>query len=115
LPYNISHKCIGILTESELPCEAQIGHKFVSDNIGSIAISGHVTIDDNGRVRNKVLVDRERGAEPRAQVIGNDVGIGVAAKLLGPILIGNNLVIRTNAAVIDVRDNYDLVGVRAVM
>jgi len=54
--------------------------------------------------------------EPGAPVIGNDVDIGVGAKILGHIKVGNHVVIGANAVVIrDVPDNSIAVGVPAVI
>ena len=49
-------------------------------------------------------------------MIGDNVDIGAGAKLLGPIRIGNNVVIGANAVVItDVPDDSIAVGVPAII
>jgi serine O-acetyltransferase len=54
--------------------------------------------------------------DKRAPVIGDNVDIGSGAKLLGPIRIGNNVLIGANAVVmLDVPDNSIAVGVPAVV
>jgi serine O-acetyltransferase len=54
--------------------------------------------------------------EPCAPVFGNNVDIGTGAKILGPIRIGDNVLIGANAVVIrDVPDNSIAVGVPAVV
>jgi serine O-acetyltransferase len=53
--------------------------------------------------------------EPAAPVIGNNVDIGAGAKVLGPIKVGDNVVIGANAVVIrDVPDDCIAAGVPAV-
>jgi serine O-acetyltransferase len=48
-------------------------------------------------------------------VIGNNVDIGAGAKILGPIKVGDNVVIGANAVVIcDVPDDCIAAGVPAV-
>ena len=116
LLYWISFKLVQIVTGIELPCEAQIGRNFVIDHFGGIVISGYAKFGDNCRIRNGVVVGLRRVDEPCAPIIGNDVDIGAGAKILGPITVGNNVVIGANAVVIDdVPDHSIAVGVPAVI
>jgi len=99
----------------ELPCEAVIGKNFVIDHFGGIVISGYAKFGDNCRVRNGVVVGLQSVDEPRAPIIGDNVDIGAGAKVLGPIKVGNNVVIGANAVVIrDVPDNCIAAGVPAI-
>ena len=115
LLYRIWYKLIQIVTGIELPCEVEIGDNFVIDHFGGIVVSGYAKFGDNCRIRTGVVVGLQRVEEPGAPVIGNDVDIGVGAKILGHIKIGNHVVIGANAVVIrDVPDNSIAVGVPAV-
>ena len=59
-------------------------------------------------------VGLSRVEEPCAPQIGDRVDIGAGAKLLGPIRIGNDVLIGANAVVLtDVPDNCIAVGVPA--
>jgi serine O-acetyltransferase len=114
LLYRILFKSVQIVTGIELPCEVQIGRNFVIDHFGGIIISGYAQFGDNCRIRNGVVVGLRRVEEKCAPVIGNNVDIGVGAKLLGPIHIGNNVLIGANAVVLcDVPDNSIAAGVPA--
>ena len=116
LIYKIWFKFTQIITGIELPCEVEIGRNFVIDHFGGIVISGYAKFGDNCRIRNGVVVGLQRGDEPCAPVIGNNVDIGSGAKVLGSIKIGNNVVIGANAVVIrDVPDNCIAAGVPAVV
>jgi serine O-acetyltransferase len=116
LLYRIWYKLIQIVTGIELPCEVEIGENFVIDHFGGIVISGYAKFGDNCRLRTGVVVGLQRVDEPGAPVIGNDVDIGVGAKILGHIKVGNHVVIGANAVVIrDVPDNSIAVGVPAVI
>ena len=54
--------------------------------------------------------------QPIAPIIGNRVDIGAGAKLLGPIKIGDDVIIGANAVVItDVPNNSIAVGVPAII
>lgn len=116
LLYKFLYKWVQILTGIELPCEVLIGRNFVIDHFGDIIISGYARFGDNCRVRNGVTVGLRHTLDPRAPVIGNNVDIGAGAKILGPIRIGNDVLIGANAVVIDdVPDNSIAVGVPAVV
>lgn len=114
--YKISFKMIQILTGIELPCEAEVGRNFVIDHFGGIIVSGYARIGDNCRIRNGVTIGLRRVEEKVAPIIGDNVDIGAGAKLLGPIRVGNNVIVGANAVVIsDVPDDSIAVGVPAVV
>ncbi len=114
--YKLSFKFIQIITGIELPCEAEVGRNFVIDHFGGIIVSGYAKFGDNCRIRNGVTIGLRRLEERSAPVIGNNVDIGAGAKLLGPIRIGDNVIIGANAVVLcDVPDNSIAVGVPATI
>jgi serine O-acetyltransferase len=114
--YKVKFKLIQIITGIELPCEVEVGRNFVIDHFGGVIISGYAKFGDNCRIRNGVVVGLRRVKEKSAPIIGNNVDIGAGAKLLGPIRIGDNVLIGANAVVIsDVPDNSIAVGVPAVV
>ena len=114
--YKLFFKFIQIITGIELPCEAEVGRNFVIDHFGGIIVSGYAKFGDNCRIRNGVTIGLRRMEEKSAPVIGNNVDIGAGAKLLGPIRIGDNVIIGANAVVLcDVPDNSIAVGVPATI
>jgi serine O-acetyltransferase len=116
LVYHVLFKLTQIVTGIELPCEVEIGRNFVIDHFGGIIISGFARFGDDCRIRNGVVVGLRRIDDKRAPVIGNNVDIGAGAKLLGPIRIGNDVLIGANAVVLcDVPDRSIAVGVPAVV
>lgn len=116
LIYHMLFKLVQIVTGIELPCEAEVGRNFIIDHFGGIVISGYAKFGDNCRIRNGVVVGLRHIEDKRAPVIGDDVDIGSGAKLLGPIHIGNNVLIGANAVVtVDVPDYSIAVGVPAVV
>src|SRR6267378_6036059 len=116
LVYHVLFKFIQIVTGIELPCEVSVGRNFVIDHFGGIVISGYAKFGDNCRIRNGVVVGLRRIEEKRAPIIGNCVDVGSGAKLLGPITIGNSVLIGANAVVLcDVPDNSVAVGVPAAI
>lgn len=116
LMYRVLYKLMQIITGIELPCEAVVGRNFVIEHFGGIVISGYAKFGDNCRIRNGVVVGLRHVEEKCAPTIGDNVDIGSGAKLLGPIRIGDNVLIGANAVVIcDVPDNCIAVGVPAVV
>ncbi len=112
--YRILYKFIQIVTSIELPCEVEIGSNFIIDHFGGIIISGYTKFGDNCRIRSGVVIGLKNIERPCAPAIGNNVDIGAGAKLLGPIKIGNDVIVGANAVVIsDVPDNTLVVGIPA--
>lgn len=114
LVYKVLYKGVQVVTGIELPCEVPIGKNFVIEHSGGIVISGFASFGDNCRIRNGVVVGLSRVENPCAPQIGHRVDIGTGAKVLGPIRIGNDVLIGANAVVLtDVPDNCIAVGVPA--
>jgi serine O-acetyltransferase len=114
--YKILYKFVQIITGIELPCEATVGRNFVIDHFGGIIVSGYASFGDNCRIRNGVTIGLRRIDEKAAPAMGNNVDIGAGAKLLGPITIGDNVIIGANAVVLcDVPANSIAVGVPATV
>jgi serine O-acetyltransferase len=103
-----------ILTGIELPCEVPIGKRFKMEHFGDIIVSGDAVFGDDVIIRNGVTVGLRHTGVRGAPLVGDRVDIGAGAKLLGPIKIGNDVVIGANAVVIeDVPANSIAVGVPA--
>jgi serine O-acetyltransferase len=116
LIYKVLFKFVQILTGIELPCEVEVGRNFVIDHFGGVVISGYARFGDNCRLRTGVVVGLRRVEEKCAPNIGNNVDIGAGAKLLGPLRIGDNVLVGANAVVVcDVPDNSIAVGIPAVV
>ncbi len=120
MPFSFAYKLLKFFADSllgiEIPCEAAIGRRFTIEHTGAIVISGDAVFGDDCVVRQGVTVglrNRNRRGSPR---IGNRVDIGAGAKLLGPIVIGDDVAIGANAVVLcDVPDGCLAVGVPAVV
>lgn len=114
--YKIFYKLVQIASGMELPCEAVIGKGFVIDHCFGIVVSGDASFGDHCRIRTGAVVGLNRVDQPGSPQIGHHVDIGAGAKLLGPITIGDNVLIGANAVVIhDVPANCIAVGVPAVI
>lgn len=103
-----------VLTGIDLPREATVGRRFKIEHFGGIVISPAAVFGDDVVVRQGVTVDLRRTGERGAPIIGDRVDIGAGAKILGPIVIGNDVMIGANAVVIrDVPSNSIAVGIPA--
>ena len=120
LPFSFLYKILKllsqILTGIDLPCEVTIGRRLIIEHFGGIIISGDTIIGDDVIIRNGVTIGLKRTNNPGAPVIGNRVDIGTGAKILGPISIGDDVVIGANAVVLqNIPANSLAVGVPAII
>jgi len=114
LAYRFLKTGVQILSGIDLPCEATIGRRLIIDHFGGIIISGDAIIGDDVRLRHGVTLGLRRTLMPGSPKIGNRVDIGAGAKLLGPIVVGDDAVIGANAVVLcDVPPGSLAVGVPA--
>jgi len=112
--YRLFYLLVQILTGIELPCEVKLGRRFRIDHFGGIVVSGDVTFGDDVIIRQGVTVGLKHTGIRGSPTIGNRVDIGAGAKILGPIQIGDDVVIGANAVVIqDVPSHSMAVGVPA--
>jgi serine O-acetyltransferase len=97
-----------------LPGGTKIGDGFVLGYGGlSVVIHERVEIGSDCHIDQCVTIG---GTSKKNKVpkLGNSVYVGAGAKILGPIIIGNDVVIGANSVVIsDVPDNCLVVGVPA--
>lgn len=108
---------IFIVFNCSIPLEANIGAGTKCGHRGiAVVIHPGVEIGERCLIRAQVVIGgsgREAGASS-APIIGDDVEIGVGAKLIGPIRVGNGAVIGANAVVLgDVPPGAVAVGVPA--
>src|SRR5271154_1766679 len=118
LPFSALYKVLKtlseILTGIDLPCEASVGRGFRIDHFGGVVISGDAVFGEYCIVRNGVTVGLRSTGQRGSPFIGDRVDIGAGAKILGPIRIGDDVVIGANAVVLkDVPANSVAVGVPA--
>ncbi len=112
--YKVLYLIVQILTGIELPCEATVGQRFKIEHFSGIIVSGDASFGDDVIIRNGVTVGLKHTGIPGSPTIGNRVDIGAGAKLLGPIHIGDDVLVGANAVVIsDVPSNSIAVGVPA--
>ena len=105
---------IFLIYNSSIPYEAKLGKgtRFGYGGIG-VVIHKRTIMGKNCMVGSNVTIGGRSGYY-QVPIIGDNVYIATGAKVLGPITIGNNVIIGANAVVIDnVPDNAVVAGVPA--
>lgn len=118
MPFSFLYKVLKpvseVVTGIELPCEVTLGRRFRIDHFGGIVISGDAVFGNDCVIRNGVTVGLKHAGHRGAPILGDRVDVGAGAKILGPIRIGDDVLVGANAVVlIDVPSNSIAVGVPA--
>lgn len=103
------------LTQVEIHPGAQIGQRCVIDHGSGIVIGQTAVIGDDCLLYHGVtLGGKSFDQVQRHPMLGNNVLVGAGAKLIGPIKIGDNVIIGANAVVTtDVPRDSVAVGIPA--
>jgi serine O-acetyltransferase len=104
------------LTGIEIHPAATLGRRFVIDHGMGVVIGETAEVGDDCYFYHQVTlgVARASGGGKRHPSVGNNVIIGAGAKVLGPIRIGDNARVGSNAVVLDtVPDDTTVVGIPA--
>ncbi|MBI5874105.1 MAG: serine acetyltransferase [Candidatus Omnitrophica bacterium] len=109
-----TQKIIEITTGICIPFSAEIGEGFYVGHFGGIILNGGVKMGKNCSLGTGVVIGTRGLGGQGVPLIGDNVYIGVGAKILGEVKIGNNVRIGANAVVLsDVPDNATAVGIPA--
>ena len=93
---------------------AKIGPGLSIAHHGYIVVRAAALIGENCSLRPGVVIGKKLTNDINAAVLGNNVDIGVGAKILGDVHIGNNVTIGANAVITrDVPDNAIVAGIPA--
>ena len=91
---------IFVLFNSSIPLTAQIGQGTRCSHRGiAVVIHRNAKIGNDCVIGAQVVIGGGGKGKPGAPVIGNKVYIGVGAKVIGDVNIGDNVVIGANAVV----------------
>lgn len=105
---------IFLMYNCDVPCSVKFGKGTVFGHTGiGVVVHPRVVVGENCIIGQGCTIGgRSRAYE--VPVIGNRVYIGAGARVLGPIKVGNNVIIAPNAVVIkDVPDNTIVGGIPA--
>lgn len=97
-----------------IPSSCIIGHNFSLGYWGlGVVIHSKTIIGKNCTIAQNVTIAR-KGAPGDAPIIGDNVYVGAGACILGPVKIGNNVIIGANSVVTkDVPSNCVVAGIPA--
>ena len=118
----IISQTVRFFTGIEIHPGAKIGKNLFIDHGMGVVIGETSEIGNNVTIYHAVTlggsspsIDSERQRhEKRHPTIGNDVVVGSGAQIIGPIKVGNNSRIASNAVVVkDVPENATMVGIPA--
>ena len=105
---------IFLLYNSDVPSSVKIGKQTVFGHSGIGVVIHQKAVIGEGCVIGQGITIGGRSKNPEVPVIGNKVYIGAGARVLGPIKVGDNVVIAPNAVVIkDVASNCIVGGIPA--
>lgn len=105
---------IFLLYNSDIPSSVSIGKGTLFGHSGIGVVIHQNAVIGNHCVIGQGITIGGRSRNPQVPVIGNKVYIAAGARVLGPIKIGNNVIIAPNAVVIeDVADNCIVGGIPA--
>ncbi len=112
--YRVMHKAIEVTTGISVPASVRAGDGLYIGHFGQIIVHPDVKAGRNLSIGQGVTIGARGGGRGGVPVIGDDVYIGVGAKVLGAIHIGDGVRIGANAVVIDdVPSNTTVVGIPA--
>ncbi len=99
----------------DLPYTVELGQRVVIEHQGAIIIHGNSQIGDDCILRQGVtLGNRYLDSPLEAPKLGKRVNVGAGAKLLGGVIIGDDVNIGANAVVLcDIPDQYTAIGIPA--
>ncbi len=107
-------KMTEVMTGISLPASAQIGKGFYVGHFGGIILHSDVKMGEHCSIGPGVVIGTRGNGSKGAPEIGNDVYIGVGAKILGAVKIGDRAKIGANAVVLnDVPAGATAVGIPA--
>ncbi len=105
---------IFLMYNSDIPPSVSIGKTTLFGHSGIGVVLHQKTVIGEGCIIGQGCTVGGRSKKPTVPVIGDRVYIGAGARVLGPISIGNNVIIAPNAVVIkDVADNCIVGGIPA--
>lgn len=112
LVYKVVNFFVEIISQSEIPARCEIGKGLRLEHGGKgVIIHPSAKIGDHARIYHQVTIGLNKGKVP---LIGNNVYIGAGAKILGGLVIGNDVKIGANAVVTkNVPDYCTAVGIPA--
>ena len=115
VPARLMSQAVRTLTGVEIHPGAQIGRRFFIDHANGVVIGETSEIGDDVMLYHQVtLGGTSMEQTKRHPTIGNHVLVGAGAKILGPVVVGDNSSVGANAVVVkNVAADSSAVGIPA--
>ncbi len=116
-PARLMSQLVRTLTGVEIHPGAEIGRRFFIDHANGVVIGETSEIGDDVMLYHQVTLGGTSMAQAkRHPTIGNHVLVGAGAKILGPVVVGDNSAVGANAVVVkDVAADSSAVGIPATV
>lgn len=117
VPARLLSQAVRTLTGVEIHPGASIGRRFFIDHANGVVIGETAEIGDDVMLYHQVtLGGTSMEQTKRHPTIGNNVLVGSGAKILGPVVVGDNSSVGANAVVVkDVPADSSAVGIPATV
>lgn len=117
VPARLMSQLVRTLTGVEIHPGARIGRRFFIDHANGVVIGETSEVGDDVMLYHQVTLGGTSMAQTkRHPTIGNHVLVGAGAKILGPIVVGDNSAVGANAVVVkDVPADSSAVGIPATV
>ncbi len=117
VPARLLSQAVRTLTGVEIHPGARIGRRFFIDHANGVVIGETAEIGDDVMLYHQVTLGGTSMAQTkRHPTIGNNVLVGSGAKILGPVVVGDNSAVGANAVVVkDVPADSSAVGIPATV
>ena len=117
VPARLMYQLVRTLTGVEIHPGAEIGRRFFIDHANGVVIGETSEIGDDDMLYHQVTLGGTSMAQTkRHPTIGNHVLVGAGAKILGPVVVGDNSAVGANAVVVkDVAADSSAVGIPATV
>lgn len=117
VPARLMSQLVRTLTGVEIHPGARIGRRFFIDHANGVVIGETSEVGDDVMLYHQVTLGGTSMAQTkRHPTIGNHVLVGAGAKILGPVVVGDNSAVGANAVVVkDVPADSSAVGIPAAV
>ncbi len=112
--YRVLNKAVEVAAGISLPASAQIDGGLYIGHFGQVIVHPETVAGKNLSIGQGVTIGEKGVGHGGVPVIGDDVYVGVGAKILGGLTVGDGVRVGANAVVVkDVGDEETVVGIPA--
>jgi serine O-acetyltransferase len=99
--YRVSHKLVEVAAGISIPASARIGEGLYVGHFGEVIVHPEVVAGRNLSIGQGVTLGTRGVGSQGAPVLGDDVYVGVGAKILGAVRVGDGARIGAGAVVLE--------------